>query len=1193
MLFKRIKAITMAVALSIPMVQMPVYAEENQDFFKDTSDETVEVLEEADTSANQTGGEAIFLSGTNFNAKIKVIAGNSGANFSTSDNSIKEIVWADSEDIPEETKNSENTVSSSTSSVPIYAWFEDGVLSIGSEADTMELGAQANFMFYRLKGLESFSFPASVDTSKTESLVNMFAGCSKLTSLDLSNMDTQDASNMNDMFSGDSVLSEITLGKSWKFATATGIPKKNWQSSATGEVWSYAALENLYAPADAATFSVTDADADVKPDEELFEGDSLGINNMFPTDDPTNRFTGFCINDEDQDPYGYYRKVEVTSDNVNWENWFHTDDYGYEPIGKNMREALITLLIEGDKALQDGALDYDTLQDDIWHFTSHYSDTSWDGSFWADKSYDKIENADNFKLYIYESLEGKQNVISIEGVEIPQPVQVVLRKVDSNGDHLSGAKIQITGTMYAADGSTSAVYGPVKYNSEDLNSTTLNLYPGDYVMSELEVPEGFRAAEDVEFTVNADGTITSDALTNGRIVMVDENIVTTDVEISKQDIAGNEIAGARLTVTDSEGNTVDTWTSAEGESHIIEGITDGEFTLTELTSPDGYTKAESIVFTVTKDGKVTVNGRTVDQIVMVDGYTPANVMISKQDIAGEEIEGAVLTVTDADGKIIETWTSEAGKSHEIKGLTPGVFHLTERQVPTGYEKAESIEFTVLPGGSVQVDGKDTGKVVMVDEYTPYPVTFRKVEITKSVESLIPGAKLILQDEDGKTIEAWTTDSNAKVISLNPGTYILSEQEAPSGFDIADPIKFHMEVGGKIILEGDTRALDSATITMVDPVSDGTKEVKILKTGMDDKALSGASLRVYHTESSKEVIDKQWTSGSSAETLKLVPGTYVLEELSSPTGYVIADKIEFTVQPSGRILVGTQFVDQITMKDEPTLVGFQKVDADSNERISGARLQVLSKNGDVVEEWTSSEHIHQIRGKLAAGEEYTLHEASAPDNYEVADDVKFTVNKDSSELSVVMKDKAIPEEEVEYGTIQVFKTVEGNGADTTKKFGFIIALMDDDNEPFTGSLAYEMSDGSTGNLKFNNNGRAGFELSHGQYILFKNVEAGMYYTITELDYSAEGYTSSVEDRSAQINKGENIIHFVNTYGTVSATGTSTSGTSGSSGGTSSASGTVTTSRDTGDASHLWMWGAALAVGLVAIGGFFALKLKKRR
>ena len=151
-------------------------------------------------------------------------------------------------------------------------------------------------------------------------------------------------------------------------------------------------------------------------------------------------------------------------------------------------------------------------------------------------------------------------------------------------------------------------------------------------------------------------------------------------------------------------------------------------------------------------------------------------------------------------------------------------------------------------------------------------------------------------------------------------------------------------------------------------------------------------------------------------------------------------------------------------------------------------------------------------------------------------------------------------------------------------------MDDDNEPFTGSLSYEMSDGSTGSLQFNNNGRAGFELSHGQYILFKNVEAGMYYT---MDYSAEGYTSSVEDRSAQINKGENIIHFINTYGTVTASGTTASSGSGSSAGTSSASGTVTTSRDTGDASHLWMWGAALAVGLVAIGGFFALKLKKRR
>ena len=1189
-IFKRIRAFVLAAVLALPMsvAQMPVSAE--TDFLVQTNSDGGEV----DTLPQvPSGGNATFLSGTNFNAKIKEIAGHSGANFSTADSTIKEIAWSDSE-TPAEYRSSDYLVSTSDSEQYIFAWMEDGTMYLYTEADHVSLNNQANFMFYELDGLESIDFVSNtdsfsgVDTSGTEDMINMFGSCGSLTSLDLSWMDTQNAENMNDMFH-DTAIVELTLGRSWEFNTATGIPRTNWMSSSTGEVWSYAALETLYASTDAATFTSTSDEADVLPDEELFMGDGLGPNNMFPVDDESDRFTGFCINDEDEDPYGYYRKVEIPTDGVNWENWFHTSDYGYQPIGGNMREALITLLVEGTKALDSGTLGYDTLQNHIWHFTSHYSDSSWDGTFWENKSFKDIEDNEYIKLYVYESLEGKQNVISIEGVEKPETVDVTIAKVDSEGNPVSGAELQLSGILYNGTG-----YGPEKYTSDELNSNALYLYPGEYTLSELTVPDGFLQAEDITFTVGEDGSISSDAYDNGVITMVDEKITLVDVTISKQDMAGNEIAGARLTVTDQDGNTVDTWISVEGESHIIEGLTEGRFTLTEITAPDGFEKAESIDFQVTEDGKVTVNGNNEDTVIMVDEYTPATVVISKQDIAGAEIAGAELTVTDSDGKIVDSWTSQAGKSHEIESLLPGTYTLSERVVPDGYEKAEDITFDLLPGGKVQVDGTDVDKVVMTDEYTPYPVTFRKIEYIKSTETMLSGAKLTLQDENGKAVLSWTTDGSAKTVSLTPGTYKLVETEAPTGYEIADPITFTMAVGGAVTISGESSALQEAVITMIDPIEDAHKEVKILKTGMDDEPLAGATLRVYHMEDGKKSIDEQWTSSTKTVTLSLIPGEYYLEELSAPSGYIASEDIKFTVQANGRILVGREFVDTITVKNEPTVVGFSKVDEDTNGRISGARLQVLTKSGSVVEEWTSSEHIHHIRGKLAAGEEYILHESAAPEGYEVADDITFKVNNNSSELSVVMKDKAIEEEEVEYGTIQVYKTVEGTGADTTKKFGFIISLMDSDNNPFTGTVSYVMSDGNSGNLTFDSNGRAGFELSHGQNIIFRNVESGYFYTITELDYSAEGYTASVRDRSAQINEGENIIHFVNTYGTASATVASTGGTgSGTTASNNSASGVVTSSRDTGDASNILVWVAVLTIGLAGIAAVVTVKLRRRK
>ena len=100
-------------------------------------------------------------------------------------------------------------------------------------------------------------------------------------------MTIQDDADMNDMFTGCDGLTNLTLGSGWQFATATGIPKYNWASSKTGEVWTYAALETRYTGTDAADFTVTQDVATVEPEEILYEGTGLGENNMYPVDNPS------------------------------------------------------------------------------------------------------------------------------------------------------------------------------------------------------------------------------------------------------------------------------------------------------------------------------------------------------------------------------------------------------------------------------------------------------------------------------------------------------------------------------------------------------------------------------------------------------------------------------------------------------------------------------------------------------------------------------------------------------------------------------------------------------------------------------------------------------------------------------------------------------------------------------------------
>ena len=74
-----------------------------------------------------------------------------------------------------------------------------------------------------------------------------------------------------------------------------------------------------------------------------------------------------------------------------------------------------------------------------------------------------------------------------------------------------------------------------------------------------------------------------------------------------------------------------------------------------------------------------------------------------------------------------------------------------------------------------------------------------------------------------------------------------------------------------------------------------------------------------------------------------------------------------------------------MTDLATRVNVEKLDADSKP-LSGAKLQLLDKNGDLIDEWTSDGKAHTLTAKLTAGETYTLREAASPDGYYKAKDI---------------------------------------------------------------------------------------------------------------------------------------------------------------------------------------------------------------
>ena len=214
----------------------------------------------------------------------------------------------------------------------------------------------------------------------------------------------------------------------------------------------------------------------------------------------------------------------------------------------------------------------------------------------------------------------------------------------------------------------------------------------------------------VEVTDNGDGTlkITKDDTAKS---LTFTNTWETEVKIKKTDVGGKDLAGAKIEIRDENGKVVDSYTT-DGKTHTTK-LEAGTYTMVETTAPQGYEVAETITFKVGSDGKVTVDGKEVDTVTMVDEYSEYSVKIKKTDVGGKDLAGAKLRVVDADGNLVDSWTTN-GKEHSV-ALTAGTYTLIETQAPALYKKAESITFKVAMDGTVTVNGQKVTKITMVDK----------------------------------------------------------------------------------------------------------------------------------------------------------------------------------------------------------------------------------------------------------------------------------------------------------------------------------------------------------------------------------------------------------------------------------------------------------------------------------------------
>ena len=666
---------------------------------------------------------------------------------------------------------------------------------------------------------------------------------------------------------------------------------------------------------------------------------------------------------------------------------------------------------------------------------------------------DPIEfRVDGFGQIIYRgsvqnvSYNSTSNVMSITDnyVEpVPVTATVGISKKDTvAGNEIPGASITITSNegndlsscvVTSASGTASVSGNAISFVSGDTPTVIEGLPVGTYTMHEVTAPAGYQTTTDIEFTVGEDGTVTGSQVTaatasnNAVVTMFD---APTEVDISKVSIgAGDELPGAELHITCADSNVDLSHVTVSGAQRAsvtssrivyisgdapatITGLPNGTYTLHEEVAPNvggvQYVVATDIEFTIS-NGQVisgpnvtvaTPNSNAV--VTMVDDIFVAptgTVDISKKDtVAGDELPGAVITITSNDGLDLEgcvissdalnpnitnsviTFTSGITPT-TISGLPAGEYTMREVSAPTGYAVATEISFTVGTDGTITgsqvtaATANNNAVVTMLD--APIVVDFSKQDTVAGEE--LPGAEITITgpasadltactvsgggrvlEQSGNTIRYISGNTPTTITGLPFGTYTMHEEAAPAGYQTATDINFTIAQNGTVTGSAVTSSTTTghAVVTMLDGPS--AVDISKVATGATSE-LPGALIHITCTNDNTDLTVAtvtggaqnvqvtssliSFTSGDAPATITGLPdGTYIMHEEAAPSGYVAATDIRFTIE-NGVVQRGTSITTasgstnaRVTMEDDVEVTEITgTVDISKQDTVAGDEL----------------------------------------------------------------------------------------------------------------------------------------------------------------------------------------------------------------------------------------------------------------
>ena len=466
-----------------------------------------------------------------------------------------------------------------------------------------------------------------------------------------------------------------------------------------------------------------------------------------------------------------------------------------------------------------------------------------------------------------------------------------------------------------------------------------------------------------DYTTAIDGTTITNSYTPGKT-----SITVTKAWVDNDNQDGIRPDGIKVQLYAGE--------DAQGEEVTLDGTNNWTYTWTGL---DAKKDGQDIVYTVKETGEVT-------------GYT--------SEISGDAQTGFVITnthkteITSVEGKKVwDDADNQDGKRPEsikVRLLANGT-EVATKDVTAADNWTYS--FTDLPKFA---DGKEIVYTVTEDAVADYTTAIDGTTITNSYK---PGKTSITvtkawadnDNQDGIRPEnikvqlyaGETAQGEEVTLSAdNNWTYTWSELDAKKdGQDIVYTVReTEVPAGYEAIVTG--TAAEGFILT-------NTHETEVIsvegtKTWNDNDQT---------TKRPESITVRLLADGKEAGSQKVTADSNWIYKFTELPKYAAGKEIVYTVSEDavpGYItsVNGNNLINTITS------VKVSKVDITDHKELAGAHIQILDKDGNIIDEWDSTWEAHEVTG-LKTNEQYTLRETVAPDGYTVTSDTTFTLKEDGT------------------------------------------------------------------------------------------------------------------------------------------------------------------------------------------------------